>query len=120
MIRVTLVDDNVPEAAAISTALDEAGMSCLVVTSKRQAEALIDANEWHDPDVAIVSATLVGATGFPLCAELRERGIPTLLLTVRGDHAVRLVGARCGANDYVSRPFDPADLVGSIERLTKG
>lgn len=72
-------------------------------------------------DLVIIDVMLPGRNGFDICRRLRERGIdtPILMLTARAQIADRVVGLRIGADDYLVKPFDPAELLARIEALLR-
>src|ERR1035438_6684098 len=60
-------------------------------------------------------------SGLDVCRELRQRGIdtPVLMLTARGQVIDRVVGLRLGADDYLTKPFDPTELLARLEALLR-
>src|SRR5262249_21745215 len=68
-------------------------------------------------DLAILDVMLPRLGGFDVCRELRRRGIgtPVIMLTARGQVVDKVVGLKLGADDYVTKPFDMAELLARIE-----
>jgi two-component system alkaline phosphatase synthesis response regulator PhoP len=64
-------------------------------------------------DLLILDVMLPGRNGFDLCRDLRQKGIdvPVLMLTARGQVADRVVGLKLGADDYLTKPFEMAELL---------
>ena len=75
----------------------------------------------HMPDAAILDVMLPRLSGYEVCrtikADPRLRAIPVLLLTARGEVSDKLFGFECGANDYMTKPFHPKDIVSRMKRL---
>jgi DNA-binding response OmpR family regulator len=67
-------------------------------------------------DLALLDVTLPGRDGFSLCRQLREQGhrLPVLMLTGRTTSTEKVIGLQSGADDYITKPFDPAELLARI------
>ncbi len=72
-------------------------------------------------DLVILDVMLPGKNGFEVCRELRQRGrdVAVLMLTARTQVVDRVVGLKLGADDYLTKPFDPSELVARIEALLR-
>ena len=65
-----------------------------------------------DPDLVILDLMLPGLDGLEVCRRLRARGpVPVIMLTALGEESDRLAGLEIGADDYVTKPFSPRELV---------
>jgi two-component system alkaline phosphatase synthesis response regulator PhoP len=75
----------------------------------------------EDFDLIILDVMLPKKTGFAVCRELRQRGIDTaiLMLTAKTQVVDRVVGLKLGADDYLAKPFDPAELLARVEALLR-
>ncbi|MBA3866927.1 MAG: response regulator transcription factor [Solirubrobacterales bacterium] len=76
----------------------------------------------HRPDLVVLDVMLPGIDGIEVMRQLHERpGPPTavILLTARGEESDRLVGLRHGADDYVVKPFSPAELVARVDAVLR-
>lgn len=70
--------------------------------------------------LVILDIMLPGMDGFQLCREIRkESNVPIIMLTARGDVADRIVGLEMGADDYLSKPFEPRELVARIQTILR-
>src|SRR5688500_12191966 len=72
-------------------------------------------------DVIVLDVMLPGGNGFDICRAVRQRGIqtPILMLTARGQVVDRVVGLKLGADDYLVKPFEMAELLARIEALLR-
>lgn len=74
----------------------------------------------ENPDVVILDIMLPGKDGISLCRELRAvRMIPIIMLTAKGEEADRVLGLEMGADDYISKPFSPRELVARIKAVLR-
>lgn len=70
------------------------------------------------PDLVILDIMLPEMDGFEVCRKIRsESNVPIVMLTARGDVSDRVIGLETGADDYVSKPFEPRELVARIESI---
>ena len=72
-------------------------------------------------DVIVLDVMLPGGNGFDICRAVRQKGVqtPILMLTARGQVVDRVVGLKLGADDYVVKPFEMAELLARIEALMR-
>jgi two-component system response regulator RegX3 len=75
----------------------------------------------HDPALVVLDVMLPGLSGFDVCEQLRRARpqLPILMLTARGAEADVLRGFRCGADDYVTKPFSVSELVARVGALLR-
>jgi DNA-binding response OmpR family regulator len=115
--RVLVVDDQPRVREVLNRYLEEAG--CLVRIAEDGEAALA----WFDaepPDLVLLELTLPGIDGLEVLRLLRERGqTPVIILTARGGEADRVVGLELGADDYVTKPFSPRELVARIRAVLR-
>ena len=117
-MRVLVVEDETAIAAFVQQGLAEAGYA--VDLAGDGAEAL----EWAaiaQYDTIVLDVMLPDIDGLAVCAELRQRGIPTpiLMLTARDTIEDRVAGLDCGADDYLVKPFAFAELLARIRALLR-
>src|SRR5690606_34786100 len=74
-----------------------------------------------DPDVIVLDILLPGVDGLEVCRRLRAQGVhvPVLMLTALGDETDRVVGLEVGADDYLTKPFSPRELVARVRALVR-
>jgi two-component system phosphate regulon response regulator PhoB len=89
----------------------------VVAATGEGEEALLMARE-HVPDVVILDWMLLGLSGIEVCRRLRRApetaNVPIIMLTARGEEADRIRGFETGADDYVTKPFSPRELVARV------
>lgn len=72
------------------------------------------------PDLVVLDLMLPGMDGLEVCRRLRQVApIPVIMLTARGDESDRLVGLELGADDYVSKPFSPREVVARVKAVLR-
>jgi DNA-binding response OmpR family regulator len=112
---VLVVDDEPIVTEVVARYLERAGFHVATAASGDAALALAAA---HRPALLVLDVMLPGLDGVEVCRRLREeRGarFPIILLTARGEEADRIAGLRTGADDYVVKPFSPAELVERVK-----
>ncbi|MGW5637246.1 response regulator transcription factor [Streptomyces sp. NPDC003832] len=115
--RVLVVDDDPTVAEVVSGYLDRAGY--LVDRAGDGPDALARAAE-HRPDLVVLDLMLPGMDGLEVCRRLRGQGpVPVIMLTARGDEDDRILGLEVGADDYVTKPFSPRELVLRVESVLR-
>ena len=110
--RILVVDDecNIVELAQMY--LEQAGYS--VESARDGQEALTRARHMR-PALVVLDLMLPGLDGWEVCRRLRaESDVPIIMLTARSDDVDRIVGLELGADDYVSKPFNPRELVARV------
>jgi two-component system, OmpR family, response regulator len=71
-------------------------------------------------DLIVLDLMLPGEDGLSICREVRTRSqVPIIMLTARGDEADRVVGLEMGADDYVTKPFSPRELIARVKALLR-
>ena len=110
--RLLLVEDDRPLAELVRFHFDRAGFE--VTRTGDGEEALILAEEVR-PDLVILDWMIEGISGIEVCRRLRRRpstaNLPIIMLTARGEESDRVRGLETGADDYLTKPFSPKELV---------
>ncbi|MFI6347548.1 response regulator transcription factor [Streptomyces sp. NPDC050560] len=115
--RVLVVDDDPTVAEVVEGYLTRAGHA--VVRAADGPAALARAGE-RRPDLVVLDLMLPGMDGLEVCRRLREDGpVPVVMLTARGDEDDRILGLEVGADDYVTKPFSPRELVLRVESVLR-
>lgn len=115
--RVLLVEDDPAIARSVLYALERDGMHvthCLLLADARQQLDVAP------PDLLLLDIGLPDGSGLTLCREQRKTGaLPILILSAQGDEIDRVVGLELGADDYVTKPFSPRELVARVRGLLR-
>ncbi|QNS02595.1 response regulator transcription factor [Streptomyces xanthii] len=115
--RVLVVDDDPTVAEVVAGYLDRAGF--LVERAADGPTALARATA-RRPDLVVLDLMLPGMDGLEVCRRIRESGpVPVVMLTARGDEDDRILGLEIGADDYVTKPFSPRELVLRVESVLR-
>ena len=116
MATVLFVDDEPAIRDMLRMVLKLAGHNGIEAHDAAQARLKI-ARE--TPDLALVDIMMPGEDGFSLARDLILSGIPVLFLTARTAVEDRVTGLRMGAEDYILKPFEPAELLARVENALK-
>lgn len=114
---VLVVEDEVKIAALLCDYLRAAGL---------RAEAVHDGDDVDravaqaGPDLVLLDLMLPGTDGLTLCRQLRADGnVPIIMLTARGEEVDRLLGLELGADDYITKPFSPREVVARVKAVLR-
>ena len=114
---VLVVDDEPDISSVVAGYLRRAGFRAVTASDGPSAVA---ADSEHEPDLIVLDVMLPGFDGLQAMAHLRRRReVPVILLTARGEEADRVLGLRLGADDYVVKPFSPAELVARVDAVLR-
>jgi DNA-binding response OmpR family regulator len=116
---VLVVDDEPTIAEVVSRYLERAGYRTQVAAD---GAAAIEAAAESRPDLVVLDLMLPRIDGLEVMRRLREQDhnrIAVILLTARGEESDRVIGLRLGADDYVVKPFSPAELVARVDAVLR-
>jgi two-component system response regulator ResD len=114
---VLVVDDEPIVREVVATYLRREGYRALEAGDGVTARDLI---ERVQPELIVLDVMLPGIDGLELCRWIRARSeIPVIMLTARGEEADRIVGLDLGADDYVTKPFSPRELVARVRTVLR-
>jgi two-component system phosphate regulon response regulator PhoB len=120
MERVLIVDDDPDIVRLVSYNLSHAGYEIQTAATGRMALELV---QKQPPDLIVLDLMLPDVDGMEVCRSLRQqlpsRRIPIVMLTARGEEIDRVVGFELGADDYVSKPFSPLELVLRVKSILR-
>jgi two-component system, OmpR family, KDP operon response regulator KdpE len=110
--RVLVCDDEIQILRALRVVLKDAGFE---VTATATAEEALDAAAVHPPQAAIIDLILPDGDGVDVCRRLREwSDMPILVLSAVGEESEKIRALNAGADDYVTKPFSPGELVARL------
>ncbi len=112
-----MVDDDPTVSEVVAGYLDRAGFAVDVAADG--PTAVVQAAS-RRPDLVILDLMLPGMDGLEVCRRIRTAGpLPVIMLTARGDEEDRVLGLEVGADDYVTKPFSPRELVLRVESVLR-
>lgn len=115
--RILVVEDEKPIAEILKFNLEREGYK--VVQAFNGQEALAVARQAH-PDLVILDLMLPKLDGFAVCRELRRISmIPIIMLTAKAEELDKVLGLELGADDYVTKPFSPRELLARVKALLR-
>lgn len=109
-MNVLVVDDDPMILKVAKFILADAGYNVATASTVRGAWGHV---QEHDPDLIILDVSLPDGDGFEFCDKLRQDSfkVPIIFLTGKGDMGNKLYGLELGADDYIVKPFEPAELI---------
>src|SRR5271155_4786832 len=117
MDRVLVVDDDAELCQLVTRFLAREGFA---ITWARNGEAGVERALAEDYSLIMLDVMMPDTDGFDVLRRIRERSrTPILMLTARGDTQDRIRGLEMGADDYLPKPFDPAELVARIRAILR-
>src|SRR3954465_10042083 len=115
--HVLVAEDDVRQATVIRRYLEREGHTALVVHDGRAA---IDEARRRPPDLLVLDVMMPGVDGLDVCRILRgESDLPVLMLTARTAEEDLLLGLDLGADDYMTKPYSPRELMARIRTLLR-
>lgn len=117
-MNIHLIDDDEDLHELLKTYFEDVQMS--LTASENPLDGIEYVKE-NNPDLVILDLMLPGIDGFEVCKRLREinKQIPIIMLTAKGDDFNKIVGLEIGADDYMSKPFNPRELLARIKTIMR-
>lgn len=116
MRPILIAEDERPIADLIELTLTGAGYACEQANDGEKAADLIAE---HDYELAVLDIMLPGIDGYELLGYLRSTGTPVIFVTARTSLQDRVRGLNLGADDYLTKPFEPLELVARVESVLR-
>jgi len=115
--KILVVEDEAMVADVVSRYLRRDGFQVLLATD---GQAALDIAREQSPDLVLLDLMLPKIDGLEVCRRLRAHSqIPIIVVTAKGDETDRIVGLELGADDYVSKPFSPRELVARVRAVLR-
>lgn len=115
--KILVVDDEKKIVEIVKAYLEKEGFKVIVAYN---GKAAIDLARSRAPDLIILDLMLPEVSGWDVCRTLRaESNVPIIMLTARDEDTDKIVGLELGADDYVTKPFNPKELVSRVEAVLR-
>lgn len=112
MRRIFLVEDDEAIARNLRLLLSSEGFTVIQASTYKEALEKLENNKF---DLALVDISLPDGNGFTVCTEIKAKeAIPVIFLTASGDESSVVTGLNMGADDYITKPFRPRELIARI------
>ena len=117
MTKILVVDDEKKIVEIVKAYLEREGYEVLAAYDGKSA---LEAVKRQSPSLVILDLMLPQVSGWDVCRALRaDSNIPIIMLTARDDVTDKIIGLEIGADDYVTKPFDPKELVSRVKALLR-
>jgi DNA-binding response OmpR family regulator len=120
MSRILVAEDDPDIARLLSHYLDKAGFDVATVATGRDVLPRI---RREPPDLLLLDLMLPGLDGLEVCrairADVNTAAIPIIMLTAKAEESDRIVGLELGADDYITKPFSPNEVVARVRALLR-
>jgi len=116
--RVLVVDDDPTVSDVVRRYLERAGLAVTLAADGPDGLRAFDAER---PDLVVLDLMLPGLDGLEVCRQLRARAaeVPVVMLTALGEESDRVLGLQLGADDYITKPFSPRELVLRVQSVLR-
>lgn len=120
MSTVLIVDDSSTLREMIAGLLLKAGMTVLEAEDGAQAQGMIES---QPPDLVVLDIVMPNMNGYELCRWIKNRpsteSIPVIICSSKGEEFDRYWGMKQGADAYITKPFRPTDMIGTVKQLLR-
>lgn len=120
MTKVLIAEDSLTDAKYIESILSEQGYELVFARDGEETEELVKRNNF---DLIILDVVMPKKNGFQVCREIKKnektKHIPVILVTSKREEADKYWGKMQGADEYVTKPFEPIDLLVAIRKCLK-
>lgn len=121
MVKVLIVDDSMTQRQLMSSVLEQFGLTVLVATDG--VEAWEQIQRVH-PDIVVLDIIMPRMNGYEVCRKIKTdpnlQGLPVVMCSSKSEEFDRYWGMKQGADAYLVKPFQPKELLSTIQKLLKG
>ena len=116
--KILIVDDDLRIRSLLERYLKEQGYLVRAAADAEQMDRFLEREHYH---LVVLDLMLPGEDGLSICKRLRssEDAIPIIMLTAKGDEVDKIIGLELGADDYLSKPFNPRELLARIKAVMR-
>lgn len=116
--KILVVDDEQSIVTLLQFNLEQAGYSVVVALDGKEA---LEIAKKEKPDLMVLDLMLPELSGLEVCKELRQAKIntPILMLTAKDDELDKIIGLELGADDYLTKPFSPREVVARVKAILR-
>jgi DNA-binding response OmpR family regulator len=115
--KILVVDDEKKIVEILKGYLEREGYQVITAYDGRAA---LDLAQSNSPDLIILDLMLPEVSGWDVCRELRRKSdVPVIMLTARDDTTDKIIGLELGADDYVTKPFDPKEVISRVRAVLR-
>ncbi|WP_430256830.1 response regulator transcription factor [Neorhizobium sp. DAR64872/K0K18] len=115
--KILIVEDDPEIGKLLAQAIQDNGMVVTVAEDGKVMQSLLRTNTY---DLIVLDIMLPGEDGLSICRRIRsEKTIPIILITALGEEVDRIVGLEVGADDYITKPFSPREVIARIRSLLR-
>lgn len=117
-MKILIVDDEQPIRTLLDYNLKQSNFETIMAADGEQA---IEKVETENPDLILLDLMLPKMDGIEVCKNLRQRNIntPIIMLTAKGEETDKVLGLEIGADDYMSKPFSPREVVARVKAVLR-
>lgn len=123
MSTVLVVEDSATQRQMISDLLKESGLNASVISVADGVEALEQIQN-QAPDIVVLDIVMPRMNGYEVCRQIKTdpntENVPVIMCSSKGEEFDKYWGMKQGADAYIAKPFEPAELIGTIKQLLRG
>jgi twitching motility two-component system response regulator PilH len=116
--KVLVVDDSATETAMMTSSLTAGGFEVITASNGDEAMTRLERDR---PDVVVLDVIMPGKNGFQVCRQIRQDArwahMPIVMVTSKDQASDRFWGMKQGASEYITKPFEPSNLVAAVRRF---